>query len=115
VTGVADRDVDWPELLNGGPLGARGEIAAQGEALAAGELGHASDVMMARPLALQLRNLQTLIEIAVDKNSTVVFPAPLMSTIGELGTFLNRESGAASGLPVAPAGPALTNRAVVNT
>ena len=56
-------------------------IAAQGEALAAGELGHASDVMMAHPLALQLRNLQTLIEVAVDKNSTVVFPAPLMSTI----------------------------------
>jgi regulator of protease activity HflC (stomatin/prohibitin superfamily) len=33
-------------------------IAAEGEALAAGELAHASDVMMAHPLALQLRNLQ---------------------------------------------------------
>ena len=43
--------------------------------------------MMAHPLALQLRNLQTLVEIAVDKNSTVVFPAPLMSTIQELGAF----------------------------
>src|SRR5450755_183900 len=43
-------------------------IAAQGEALAAGELARASDVMMAHPLALQLRNLQTLVEIAVDKN-----------------------------------------------
>jgi hypothetical protein len=32
--------------------------------------------MMARPLALQLRNLQSLVEIGVDKNSTVVFPAP---------------------------------------
>jgi hypothetical protein len=32
----------------------------------------------------------------VDKNSTVVFPAPLMSTIGELGTFLARESAAAA-------------------
>ena len=49
-------------------------IAAEGEALAAGELARASDVMMAHPLALQLRNLQTLVEIAVDKNSTVVFP-----------------------------------------
>jgi regulator of protease activity HflC (stomatin/prohibitin superfamily) len=74
-------------------------IAAEGEALAAGELAHASDVMMAHPLALQLRNLQTLVEIAVDKNSTVVFPAPLMSTIQELGAFLARESGAAGGLP----------------
>jgi regulator of protease activity HflC (stomatin/prohibitin superfamily) len=74
-------------------------IAAEGEALAAGELAHASDVMMAHPLALQLRNLQTLVEIAVDKNSTVVFPAPLMSTIQELGAFLNRETVAAGNLP----------------
>ena len=73
-------------------------IAAEGEALAAGELAHAADVMMAHPLALQLRNLQTLVEIAVDKNSTVVFPAPLMSTIQELGAFLNRESNAAAPL-----------------
>ena len=50
--------------------------------------------MMAHPLALQLRNLQTLVEIAVDKNSTVVFPAPLMSTIEELGAFLARETRA---------------------
>ena len=66
-------------------------IAAEGEALAAGELAKASDVMMEHPLALQLRTLQTLIEIAVDKNSTVVFPAPLMSTIQELSAFLGRE------------------------
>jgi regulator of protease activity HflC (stomatin/prohibitin superfamily) len=79
-------------------------IAAQGEALAAGELANASDVMMAHPLALQLRNLQTLVEVAVDKNSTVVFPAPLMSTIAELGAFLERESEAARELPAA-AGP----------
>src|ERR1700684_194700 len=78
-------------------------IAAEGEALAAGELAHASDVMMAHPLALQLRNLQTLVEVAVDKNSTVVFPAPLMSTIGELAAFLARESNAARELPAAPA------------
>jgi len=71
-------------------------IAAQGEALAAGELGRASDVMMAHPLALQLRNLQTMVEIGVDKNSTIMFPAPLMSTIGELGGFLNREAAAAA-------------------
>lgn len=70
-------------------------IAAEGEALAAGQLGVASDVMMAHPVALQLRNLQTLIEIAVDKNSTVVFPAPLMSTVQELATFLRREGESA--------------------
>jgi hypothetical protein len=69
-------------------------IAAEGEALAADALGTASDVMMAHPLALQLRNLQSLVEIGVDRNTTVVFPAPLMSTIGELGAFLARESAA---------------------
>ncbi|MEV4536485.1 slipin family protein [Asanoa sp. NPDC049518] len=71
-------------------------INAEGESMAAAALGDASDTMMAHPLALQLRNLQSLVEIAVDKNSTVVFPAPLMSTIGELGTFLTREAAAAA-------------------
>jgi len=73
-------------------------IAAEGEFLAATALGDAADIMMAHPLALQLRNLQTLIEIGVDKNSTVVFPGPLMSTIQEMGAFLSRETGAAAKL-----------------
>lgn len=85
-------------------------IAAEGEAAAAAALGEASDTMMEHPLALQLRNLQSLIEIGVDKNTTVVFPAPLMSTIGDLGAFLQRETRAAgdvagrttSGAPPAP-------------
>ncbi|MDX6676460.1 MAG: hypothetical protein QOE31_512 [Solirubrobacteraceae bacterium] len=80
-------------------------IAAEGEALAAGELGRAADVMRDHPLALQLRNLQTMVEIGVDKNSTIVFPAPLMSTIQELGAFLSRETQAAGGLPAPPASP----------
>ena len=71
-------------------------INAEGESLAAHALGDASDVMMAHPLALQLRNLQTLIELGVDKNTTVVFPAPLMSTIGDIGEFLARESRSAA-------------------
>ena len=58
--------------------------------------------MMAHPLALQLRNLQTLVEIGVDQNTTVVFPAPLMSTIQELGAFLAREAAAGSTPPPAP-------------
>lgn len=70
-------------------------INAEGESLAAAALGDASDIMMEHPLALQLRNLQSLVEIGVDKNTTVVFPAPLMTTIAELGTFLARESAAA--------------------
>ena len=70
-------------------------INAEGESLAAAALGDASDTMMAHPLALQLRNLQSLVEIGVDKNTTVVFPAPLMTTIAELGSFLAREQAAA--------------------
>ncbi|WP_410622894.1 slipin family protein [Amycolatopsis sp. cmx-8-4] len=71
-------------------------INAEGESQAAAALGEASDMMMAHPLALQLRNLQSLVEIGVDKNTTVVFPAPLMSTIGELGSFLAREAASAT-------------------
>jgi regulator of protease activity HflC (stomatin/prohibitin superfamily) len=74
-------------------------IAAEGESLAADKLGMASDIMMAHPLALQLRNLQTLVEIGVEKNTTIVFPAPLMSTVQELGTFLTREKAAAAPNP----------------
>jgi regulator of protease activity HflC (stomatin/prohibitin superfamily) len=73
-------------------------IAAEGEALAAAALGAASDTMMAHPLALQLRNLQTLVELGVDKNTTVVFPAPLMSTISELGSFLAKETASTTAL-----------------
>jgi regulator of protease activity HflC (stomatin/prohibitin superfamily) len=85
-------------------------INAEGESLAAAALGDASDTMMAHPLALQLRNLQSLVEIGVDKNTTVVFPAPLMSTIAELGAFLAREAAAAAprsalDASAAPGGP----------
>jgi regulator of protease activity HflC (stomatin/prohibitin superfamily) len=87
-------------------------INAEGESLAAAALGDASDTMMAHPLALQLRNLQSLVEIGVDKNTTVVFPAPLMSTIGELGSFLARETAAAAAQPAAPAADPATAAAL---
>ena len=77
-------------------------INAEGESLAAAALGDASDTMMAHPLALQLRNLQTLIELGVDKNTTVVFPAQLMSAIGDIGSFFARETAAASTTPAPP-------------
>jgi regulator of protease activity HflC (stomatin/prohibitin superfamily) len=89
-------------------------INAEGESLAAAALGDASDTMMAHPLALQLRNLQSLVEIGVDKNTTVVFPAPLMSTIGELGAFLAREAAAAAPAAVPVDLPKLTAVATPN-
>ncbi len=93
-------------------------INAEGESLAAAALGEASDTMMAHPLALQLRNLQSLVEIGVDKNTTVVFPAPLMTTIAELGAFLAREKAAATPPPlpladrIPPPAPATNGSAV---
>ena len=84
-------------------------INAEGEFKAAAALGDASDIMMAHPLALQLRNLQSLVEIGVDKNTTVVFPAPIMTTISELGAFLEREKAAAASSP-APAPAAVAER-----
>lgn len=66
-------------------------IAAEGEALAAQKLAETADIMMAHPIALQLRNLQTLAEIAVEKNSTIIFPAQLMGTIQEINNFVRQE------------------------
>jgi regulator of protease activity HflC (stomatin/prohibitin superfamily) len=83
-------------------------ISAEGESMAAAALGDASDTMMAHPLALQLRNLQSLVEIGVDKNTTVVFPAPLMTTIAELGTFLAREQTAAGPVVTPNGGASIT-------
>lgn len=82
-------------------------INAEGESMAAAALGEASDTMMAHPLALQLRNLQSLVEIGVDKNTTVVFPAPIMTTIAELGSFIAHEAAAA-----AAAAPSSTKGAI---
>jgi len=52
-------------------------IHAQGELLASTQLAQAAAVIGSQPAALQLRYLQTLTEIAVEKNSTIVFPLPL--------------------------------------
>ena len=52
-------------------------IHAQGELQASASLAQASAVMSTQPAALQLRYLQTLTEIAVEKNSTIIFPLPI--------------------------------------
>ena len=51
-------------------------VAAEGEMQAATKLGEAADIMSAHPVALQLRTLQTMAEISVEKNSTIIFPIP---------------------------------------
>jgi regulator of protease activity HflC (stomatin/prohibitin superfamily) len=52
-------------------------IHAEGEFAAAQQLAEAARLMAAQPAAIQLRYLQTLTEIAVEKNSTIIFPVPI--------------------------------------
>ncbi len=58
-------------------------VAAEGEFQAAEKLGQAADLISAHPVALQLRTLQTMAEIATEKNSTIIFPAQFMTTVQE--------------------------------
>lgn len=66
-------------------------IAAEGEKLSAKSLGDAADIINAHPIALQLRNLQVLSEISVEKNSTIIFPAQFMDTIKSVKDFISKE------------------------
>jgi regulator of protease activity HflC (stomatin/prohibitin superfamily) len=72
-------------------------IHAQGEFEASEQLTNAARIIASEPASIQLRYLQTLTEIAVEKNSTILFPVP----IEFLGAFKNLlssrdESGPAS-------------------
>lgn len=67
-------------------------IAAEGELLSANKLGEAADIIESHPIALQLRNLQVLLEISAEKNSTIIFPNQFMSTIQDIRKFLQTET-----------------------
>ncbi len=69
-------------------------IAAEGEFLSSQKLADTADIMAAHPIALQLRNLQTMAEISVEKNSTIIFPAQFMSTITDIQKFIAAEAKA---------------------
>ena len=56
-------------------------VAAEGEFQSAQKLAEAADVISQHPVALQLRTLQTMAEISVEKNSTIIFPAQFMTTV----------------------------------
>ena len=58
-------------------------VAAEGGFQSAKRLAEAADVIAAHPVALQLRTLQTMAEISVEKNSTIIFPAQFMTTVQE--------------------------------
>ena len=64
-------------------------IHAEGEYVAAEKLAMAAEVMQKQPAAIQLRYLQTLVEIGTEKNTTVVFPFPI-DIFSSLNLALNR-------------------------
>ena len=67
-------------------------VAAEGEYQAAVKLGEAADIITAHPVALQLRTLQTMAEISIEKNSTIIFPAQFMTTVQEAIALLSKDA-----------------------
>jgi regulator of protease activity HflC (stomatin/prohibitin superfamily) len=67
-------------------------VAAEGEFQAAVKLGEAADIITQHPVALQLRTLQTMAEIAVEKNSTIIFPAQFMTSVHEAFGLMSKDS-----------------------
>jgi regulator of protease activity HflC (stomatin/prohibitin superfamily) len=67
-------------------------VAAEGEYQAAVRLGEAADIITKHPVALQLRTLQTMAEIATEKNSTIIFPAQFMTSVQEALTMVTKDS-----------------------
>lgn len=68
-------------------------VAAEGEFQSAVKLGQAADLIAQHPIALQLRTLQTMAEISVEKNSTIIFPAQFMTTVQEAMKMIQSETG----------------------
>jgi regulator of protease activity HflC (stomatin/prohibitin superfamily) len=66
-------------------------VAAEGEYQAAVKLGEAADIIAQHPVALQLRTLQTMAEISVEKNSTIIFPAQFVTTVQEAFTQIGKD------------------------
>jgi regulator of protease activity HflC (stomatin/prohibitin superfamily) len=100
VTAVEIKDIELPENMQRAMAReAEAErerrakiVAAEGEYQAAVKLGEAADIMTQHPVALQLRTLQTMAEISVEKNSTIIFPAQFMSTVREAVAAMSMES-----------------------
>ncbi len=67
-------------------------VAAEGEYQASVKLGEAADIIAQHPVALQLRTLQTMAEIATEKNSTIIFPTQFMTTVQEALAQLKKDS-----------------------
>jgi regulator of protease activity HflC (stomatin/prohibitin superfamily) len=98
VVNVEVKQVDLPEsMLRAMAKQAEAErekraklIHAEGEFAASQRLADAAKILASQPVTLQLRYLQTLTEIGVEKNTTIVFPLPI-DIIAGLAKVLNRE------------------------
>ncbi|GCE30134.1 membrane protein [Dictyobacter alpinus] len=102
VTAVETKDVELPVTMQRA-MAKQAEaerekrakvIHAQGELLASTQLAQAANIIGSQPAALQLRYLQTLTEIAVEKNSTIIFPLP-MDVIEPMIKAMRRQDTAA--------------------
>jgi regulator of protease activity HflC (stomatin/prohibitin superfamily) len=100
VSNVAVKQVDLPDqMIRAIARQAEAErerrakiIHAEGEAEAAANLEKAAEMMARQPAAIQLRYLQTLVEIGSEKNTTVVFPLP-MDILSNIGRILEKMAG----------------------
>ena len=114
VTAVEVKDVELPSTMQRA-MARQAEaerekrarvLLAQGEYQAAQTLADAAALIAKEPAALQLRYLQTLIEIGVDKNTTIVFPLPI-DLIEPLTEMMRKASGASATTSTAPRNGAL--------
>lgn len=107
VTVVEIKDVEIPEMMQRA-MARQAEaererrakvISAHGELEASQELRDAAKILSEAPSSLQLRYLQTLLELGADQNSTVVFPlpmdivGPLMNAMEQMGTTTEKSDG----------------------
>ncbi len=110
VTAVEIKDVEIPEdMRHAIARQAEAErerrakiINAEGEAQAAAKLGEAADVISQNPVTIQLRYLQTLLEIGDEQNTTIVFPLPI-DLIGPLTQIVRNTLAGQDQAPAAPA------------
>ena len=112
VTAVEVRDLELPQTMQRA-MARQAEaerekrakvIHAEGEFSASQQLANAAQVIGSQPATLQLRYLQTLTEIAAEKNSTIIFPLPLELLQGFLNVALPAAARGRNGTPE-PAAP----------
>ncbi len=100
VTAVEIKDIELPDNMQRAMAreaeaereGRAKIVAAEGEYQAAVKLGEAADIITQHPVALQLRTLQTMAEISVEKNSTIIFPAQFMTTVQDAMALMVKDS-----------------------